>query len=150
LHIADIAQLTDPPQVTARALELGFRAVLAEPIRLREQRIGGLNIVGERAGPFSDADAALARGLADMAAIGILNSRQLDAANANVRSLEHAIASRAVVEQAKALLADRLEVDTDSAFDLLRRHARNRNRKLRDIAERFVSGELDQGAFVDR
>ena len=45
-----------------------------------------------------------------------------------------------VIEQAKGKLAERLGVDMDQAFALLRDHARASNRRLSDLAQAFIDG----------
>jgi len=51
-----------------------------------------------------------------------------------------------VIEQAKGVIAERLGLHVDEAFDLMRRHARSENEKLSDVARRVVSRELDLGS----
>ncbi len=54
--------------------------------------------------------------------------------------LQAALNSRVIIEQAKGKLAERLGVDTDQAFGLLRDRARTSNRRLSDLARAFVDG----------
>jgi len=57
--------------------------------------------------------------------------------------LQTALESRIVIEQAKGVLVGRLSSDVDSAFELLRRAARNNGIKLHELAAGIVaSGEL--------
>jgi hypothetical protein len=53
--------------------------------------------------------------------------------------LQHALESRVVIEQAKGVVAARLEIPVDEAFELLRRTARNERTKLREIADEVVA-----------
>ena len=46
--------------------------------------------------------------------------------------------SRVVIEQAKGRLAERLGLDMDQAFTLLREHARNTNQRLTDVARYII------------
>ena len=48
--------------------------------------------------------------------------------------------SRVVIEQAKGKLAERLGVDMDQAFNLLRDRARTSNLRLSDLARAFIDG----------
>jgi AmiR/NasT family two-component response regulator len=54
--------------------------------------------------------------------------------------LQTALNSRVIIEQAKGKLAERLGVDMDQAFSLLRDRARTSNRRLSDLARAFVDG----------
>ena len=54
--------------------------------------------------------------------------------------LQTALNSRVIIEQAKGKLAERLGIDMDQAFTILRDHARNRNQRLSDLARAFVDG----------
>ena len=53
--------------------------------------------------------------------------------------LEQALRSRVVVEQAKGVLAERLGIGIDDAFELLRRAARSNRTRLRPLAERVIA-----------
>jgi GAF domain-containing protein len=136
------------PAFAERAAALGYRSVHAEPLGLRSDRIGALNLFRADRRAFSDEERLVAAGLADMAAIGILHERALAAADEQVRQLRHAVDSRAVVEQAKAVLAERLGTDAATAFDWLRRYARNRNLRLRDVAQRVLDGQVTAEAVA--
>jgi AmiR/NasT family two-component response regulator len=54
--------------------------------------------------------------------------------------LQTALNSRVIIEQAKGKLAERLGLDMDQAFNLLRESARTSNRRLSDLAQAFVNG----------
>jgi AmiR/NasT family two-component response regulator len=55
--------------------------------------------------------------------------------------LQHALASRIAIEQAKGIVAERYGLDVDEAFDLIRRAARSNRVKLHDLAARIRPGE---------
>jgi AmiR/NasT family two-component response regulator len=59
---------------------------------------------------------------------------------ADYRDLESAFARRAVTERAKGILMERHSIDEVAAFDMLRDHARDTNRKLVDVASAVVDG----------
>ena len=63
-----------------------------------------------------------------------------DSVGEQLSELQAALNSRVTIEQAKGKLAERLGIDMDTAFGLLRQYARDRNRRLSDLAQAFVDG----------
>ena len=59
---------------------------------------------------------------------------------ADYRELEDAFGRRAVTERAKGILMERHSIDESTAFELIRRQARDGNRKLIDVAAAVVDG----------
>jgi GAF domain-containing protein len=130
------------PLFVPAALAAGFLSVTAVPLRLRDQIIGGLNLFDVSAEAVPPGDRRMAQALADMATIGILHRRSAHRSTVVAEQLQHALNSRIVIEQAKGVLAERSNISMERAFDVLRRHARNHNLKLTDVALAVVRGEL--------
>ena len=63
--------------------------------------------------------------------------------------LEQALESRIVIEQAKGILAERLGLDVDEAFDVLRAAARRNRLKLRELAADVVSSRETPRAVAE-
>src|SRR6266851_2499811 len=78
--------------------------------------------------------------LADVATISLLHERSMRHSDTLNEQLQTALNSRVIIEQAKGKLAERLGLDMDQAFNLLRDHARVSNRRLSDLAQAFVDG----------
>jgi len=57
--------------------------------------------------------------------------------------LQIALNSRIFIEQAKGVLAERLQVGIDQAFTALRGYARDRNLKLAEVARAVAVGDLN-------
>lgn len=123
-----------------RAAEYGFRAVSALPLRLRDERVGALNLFRTDTGAMSKSDVAVGQALADVATIGILHRRTLTHSEEINQQLQTALNTRLIIEQAKGLLAERGGIDMDRAFALLRGHARRTNQRLADLARSVVDG----------
>jgi transcriptional regulator with GAF, ATPase, and Fis domain len=127
------------PQFAVAATEYGFRTVQALPMRLRDQVIGALNLFRAAPGPFGPAELRLGQALADVATIGLLQERNVRHSDTVAEQLQRALNSRVIIEQAKGKLAERLGIDMDQAFTLLRDYARNSNQRLTDVARNFVT-----------
>lgn len=126
------------PVVATHAVEIGLVAVYAFPLQLRGDCIGALNLYRDRTGDFSDDDIRLGQAFADAPAIGILQERKITDQRRRAEQLQHALDARVVIEQAKGVLATKLDVGTDEAFQRLRRHARSHNLTVREVCRRIV------------
>jgi GAF domain-containing protein len=128
------------PQVVPRLLAMGMHSAHGFPMRLRDHCVGAINVYRSEAGHFSDEDRRLGQVLADIATIGILQERKVAAAELVTEQLQLALESRVVIEQAKGMLAERHDITALEAFEVMRRHARERNRRLRDVCQDIIDG----------
>jgi GAF domain-containing protein len=128
------------PEFAAAAGRAGFSAVQALPMRLRDQVIGALNLFRAAPGAFDTDSVHVGQALADVATIGLLHERSMRHSDTLNEQLQAALNSRVIIEQAKGKLAERLGIDVNLAFTLLRDQARNRNQRLSDLARAFVDG----------
>ncbi len=126
------------PRFAAAAVSAGFRTVLALPMRLRYEVIGALNLFGAGTASFSREDLRIGQAMADVATIGLLQERSIRRSEIAAEQLQGALNSRIIIEQAKGKLAERLSIDMDLAFKMLRDYARNTNQRLTDVARNFV------------
>ena len=130
------------PQFAPAAREAGFAGVHAIPMRLRDQVIGTLNLFRAQVNGLDPAVARAARALVDVATIGILQERAVREQEVLAEQLQVALNSRVTIEQAKGILAERLQVTPDEAFVLLRRYARDRNYPLTQLAGDVIRGTV--------
>src|ERR1700736_2037053 len=128
------------PRFAAAAQQAGFAAVQALPMRLRDQVIGALNLFRASPGAFSSEDVRVGQALADVATISLLHERSVRRSDTLNEQLQTALNSRVLIEQAKGKLAERLGLEMDQAFNLLRDFARARNLRLSDLAQAFIDG----------
>lgn len=126
------------PEFASQAGEYGYRSVCALPLRLREERVGALNLFRDQAGALEPSEIAVGQALADVATIGILHQRVLTRADLINQQLQTALNSRVIIEQAKGVLAERAAVGMDEAFALLRSHSRRTHQRLADVAQSIV------------
>ena len=126
----------------ARARADGVRFASALPMRRHDDVIGAVGILDVHGRQFSDTDISLAQTLAEAATIGLRQQRALQQSTRTSEQLQRALDSRVIIEQAKGMTAARLGISLDSAFELLRAHARRNNLKLSDVATETVHQRL--------
>ena len=130
------------PRFSVEAIEAGFQSAHALPMKLRGSVIGALNLFRHANGELNAADTEVAQAFADIATIGILQHRAAVEAQVINEQLTHALNSRVVIEQAKGMVAERLNLGMEGAFAVLRSHSRNHNVRLADLANSVIDGTL--------
>jgi GAF domain-containing protein len=140
VSVADLPAAGRWPRFTAAAADVGFGAVHALPMRLRTEVIGALNLFDADPGPLDEEKLRVGQALADVATIGLLQQRAIHRSGVLTEQLQTALNSRVLIEQAKGIVAERLHLDVDDAFTLLRSGARNHNRRLSDLAQAIIDG----------
>ncbi|WIX82816.1 GAF and ANTAR domain-containing protein [Amycolatopsis carbonis] len=138
------------PRFAAAARDCGFRSAHALPMRLREQVLGGLTLLGTEPRGIGADDLALAQALADVATIGILQQRTIEHGDQLSAQLRTALDSRVLIEQAKGMLAEHGRVSMAEAFGHLRGYARAHQRRLTELSAEVVDGRADLGLVLRR
>jgi hypothetical protein len=116
-------------------------------MRVRGETLGALNFFRQEPGRMAGPDLALGQGLADIAAIALLQQRALEGSRGVIEQLQYALNSRVIIEQAKGMLAERAGIGVDAAFSLLRGYARDHNQRLSAVARDLTDGHLDAAAL---
>ncbi len=135
------------PRFCAEACDAGFHSAHAVPMRLRGSVIGALNLFRSGVGEMGPDDVEVAQAFADVATIAVLQHRAAVEAHVLAQQLTHALNSRVTLEQAKGMLAERLDLNMERSFATLRNHARNHNLRLSDVAESVIDGSLPASAL---
>ena len=130
------------PSFAPVAVDAGFRAADAVPLRLRGDVLGALNLFRAAPSSLNVDDLAAAQALADIATIALMQHSAAREARRLSDQLSEALTSRIVIEQAKGMVADREGLDMQQAFARLRAHARNHNARLSDVAAGVIAGTL--------
>ena len=133
------------PRFRRTALQQGFRAAHAIPLRLHGQVIGAMNLMSSDPGALSERDGKLAQALADVATVGIVHERTFRQPGAVSAQLYLALDTRVLVEQAKGALAQYLDCTMTQAFTALRDFARTHEISLRAAAQ----GVLDRTTPIE-
>jgi hypothetical protein len=130
------------PRFTPAALEAGFLSAYAVPMRLREERIGALNLFANRTFGLIEPDEIIAQAMADVATIGILHERFIRQREEVSEQLRAAFNARIALEQAKGIVAEAMGTDVDEAFALMRGYTRRHRLLLSEVAGRLISRDL--------
>jgi GAF domain-containing protein len=133
-----------------QSLAAGFPSVCAIPLRLKHEVLGCLTLFMSAPVPLSESDVVLARALADVASIALVQDLANREAAIRETHLQNAFRSRTVIEQAKGMIAQHCRTDLQRAFEGLRKYARDNNRQLTDVAESVVAGRIATWAFASK
>ena len=136
---------TEPrwPEVTKTLTRHGIVSVLGCPLRFGGVPVGTLDVYRDRPHAWDESErAALAR-YSDVIESTLRAAVDAHRAGELAGQLQYALDYRVVIERAVGFLMARHELDSVTAFDTLRRAARNRRRKVVDVAREL----LDSGAI---
>jgi hypothetical protein len=114
--------------------------VLGVPVRLGGVTVGSLDVYRDHPHTW---DASERSALVRYSAVLETILRTLLAAHRSdelARQLQYALDYRVVIERAVGYLMAARHTDAVTAFDLLRRAARNRRRKVADLAQELLDG----------
>ncbi|WP_116450090.1 GAF and ANTAR domain-containing protein [Blastococcus litoris] len=152
LHAAGSGEVTEVPDTLSetrwrnymgRVVELGVRSSLSVPLPVSEGSIGALNIYAREPRAFDEEARAAAMHFVPYAAIAVGNMQAYADARSTAENLQAALASRAVIDQAKGILMERFRLTADKAFQVLAQTSMKQNIKVRVVAEELVrTGEL--------
>jgi GAF domain-containing protein len=140
VSVPDVTQEERWPIYTKGAIEQGLRCSLSLPLAGKEQILGAMNFYGfERPGMFSGRERPRYEVFAGQAAgalqIAALRSRDAELVN----QLEAALSTRSVIDQAIGVLMAQQRCTAQEAFDLLRAHSQNSQRRIRDISADLIT-----------
>ena len=130
------------PEFARECREDGMRSLLAVPLLSGEECVGAINLYGWAPHAFDSFDASLVRVAASRCADAIVAVSTLDGVRRLAGQLEQAMASRAVIEQAKGVIMAMRGVPEHEAFEVLRRTSQDRNVKVRELAHQIVTGVI--------
>lgn len=126
------------PRFVPAATVTGFASVYAVPMRAADTVLGSLGLFGTHVGELNDADRLVAKTLAHIACVAILQDDSPTRATVILR-LRAALVSRVIIEQAKGYLSESLNISVEDAFGLLRRHSRASGAHLSDLARQLIN-----------
>jgi GAF domain-containing protein len=138
IYVEEMRDESRWPSYLQRSIAVGVRSSLSLPLQVGDEVIGALNLYSRQPAAF---DERLRQNLAIFAAQAaaaltmVLRQARQDQIS---DQLEQALASRTTIDQAIGILMAQQRCTADEAFDLLRSHSQNNNRKIRDIAADLI------------
>jgi GAF domain-containing protein len=132
------------PAACAAIAGAGFGSCLVLPLRTDRRPGGALVIYGRAADAFAGSSHDIALLFAAQGGVAIRNAAAYRNCRQLVANLQAALEFRAVIEQAKGILAAESGCHPEVAFRQLSKLSQNTNRKVRDIAADLVAGRIDR------
>src|SRR4051812_23975854 len=129
------------PDYCRAVASVGIGSSLSIPLPFQGTTVGALNCYGRLAHAIGEEDRTLTEEVASWVALAIGNVDSGVRTSEELNNLKIAMKSRAVIEQAKGVLMERLKVTENVTFTLLSRASQHSNRLLRDIDEELVTSE---------
>ncbi len=126
------------PEFAAEAEQHGAHGSMSIPVPVQREVSAAVNVYSAERNAFDDDQVALASTFAGYAGVALANMHVYEAQGKVAEQLQAAMASRAVIEQAKGLLMGQRGCDADEAFAILVQLSQDTNRKLRDVAKALV------------
>jgi GAF domain-containing protein len=148
VSVADLQEARERwPRFVPAAVEAGFASVHAVPMRAGGIVLGALGLFGTRPGELNEADQLVGQTLTHIACVAILQEHPPTPSTV-MPQLRAALTNRVIVEQAKGLLRQLLDVSVEEAFRLLRTYARANGEHLTDVARRLVTDRYSRPMLV--
>lgn len=119
------------PRWGPAAADIGVLSAVGVRLATRDRGYGSLNIYAQRLDAFTDRDAEVAEMLAAHATAAFAAAHELE-------GLRTALDSRSIIGQAQGILMQKFDIDSDAAFEFLKRISQHENRKLITLAEAIV------------
>jgi GAF domain-containing protein len=136
--IADMSDEKRWPAFAELARDAGMASSMAVPLPIQREVTGALNIYSPDRGAFDDGSVELAQTFASYAAVALANAQRFSSAVALAAQMREAMATRAVIEQAKGIVMRDRGCSPDEAFEALVKLSQDMHIKLRTIAQRLV------------
>jgi GAF domain-containing protein len=141
LRVEDMRTESRWPDYAAKVAARGVLSSLSVPLPVQTDVVGALNCYARTTRAFAGHDQVeVATELANFIAVAVANLVAYADAAQYGEQMHEAMASRAIIEQAKGVIMAQSRCDAERAFEILRQASMGRNVKLRDIAQGLVQG----------
>ena len=139
VSVSDTASDTRWDGWAAKAAAAGVGSVLSVGLPIVESVTGAVNSYGLAPRAFDDDAIRLAQRFAGYATVALANAHLHDSTANLAQHMQAAMASRAVIEQAKGIIMGERRCSAAEAFVILTKISQDSNRKVRDVAAALVA-----------
>ncbi|MDZ5444370.1 GAF and ANTAR domain-containing protein [Micromonospora sp. 4G57] len=138
LSVPDIAAEDRWPDWAERGREAGVGSSVSIGLPIQEAVVGALNVYARTPHSFDEDSVSVLETFAAYAAVALANAQLYDSTATLARQMQEAMASRAVIEQAKGIIMAERRCTPAEAFAILAKVSPGPNRKVRDVAQALV------------
>jgi GAF domain-containing protein len=126
------------PRFSAAATEAGVLCSLSIPLPVQRQGPGALNFYAASPDAFGEDAIELAETFGAHVAVAVANAQLYETTATLAEQMKQAMATRAVIEQAKGIVMRDRGCSADEAFEALALLSQQTHTKLRDVAQKLV------------
>ncbi|KJS29565.1 MAG: histidine kinase [Desulfatitalea sp. BRH_c12] len=114
------------------ARRLGLVSMIGVPLRLKDDKvIGVLNCFTNEPYDFTATEVNLLTAVANQAAVAILNTELM----VKTKVIQEELETRKLVERAKEILMQRMNINGEAAYHWLRKHSMDSRKSIRQVAD---------------
>lgn len=135
------------PAVCAAMASEELSSCLVLPLSTDRQRGGAVALYSRKPDAFVGSSHDIALLFAAQGGVAVRNAALYRSCHRMLQNVQIALASRAVIEQAKGILVAQYGYPPDLAFRRLSALSQNSNRKVRDVATDLVEGRVNRDRF---
>ena len=113
-------------------------SLLSFVLQVTEESLGALNLYSKEKDAFTDEDVATGSLFAAQAAVQLANAQTHARDENKIDQLQQGLVTRSVIGQAVGIIMATRHVDSEKAFEVLRKISQTTNVKLRELAVTLV------------
>jgi len=136
--LTDVLRVLPDKELESVVGRLGIHSVLSLPLVTPDGVFGAMNVYARAKEAFDERSERLGELFAAPAAIAVQNAQVLEQTKRLAASLQGALSTKALIDQALGIIRSRSGASSDEAFARLRAMSQTRNVKLAVVAESLV------------
>jgi len=147
-RLDDVAADQRWPSFSTKLANAGYQSCLALPLNTQNEDSAVLTLLSAKSGQFADTAYDIVLLLTLHAGVLFDNASLYHDSSQLVAQLRIALQTRSLVGRAQGMLMRQFNIDSEHAFETLKRSSQNSNTKIRDLAGILVTAH-DNGQFEE-